>query len=266
MTQSTPIRIPPSHPARPGEHAAPASPAPLIRLSGVDKTYAGKGATCTALAGFDLQVARGEFIAISGQSGSGKSTVLNLLGGLDRPSAGEVWIDGQAVHTLPERDLARWRGRAVGIVFQFFQLMPSLSAVENVMLPMDLAGRWPARERHGRALSLLTRLGIAEHADKLPSAMSGGQQQRVAVARALANDPALLLADEPTGNLDTRNAAALLDLLDELVAHGQTLVMVTHDPAVLRRAHRTVTLVDGRAVNGAGQAGVSDESARVCHG
>jgi putative ABC transport system ATP-binding protein len=223
----------------------PASQAPLIRLSGVGKTYAGAGATCTALAGFDLQVRRGEFVAISGQSGSGKSTVLNLLGGLDRPSAGEIWVDGQAVHALSERDLAQWRGRAVGIVFQFFQLMPSLSAVENVMLPMDLTARWPARERRRRALALLARLGIAEQADKLPSFMSGGQQQRVAVARALANAPALLLADEPTGNLDTRNAAALLDLFDELVAGGQTVVMVTHDPAVLRRVHRTVTLVDG---------------------
>jgi putative ABC transport system ATP-binding protein len=243
----------------------PASSAPLIRLSSVDKTYAGKGATCTALAGFNLQVERGEFVAISGQSGSGKSTVLNLLGGLDRPSAGEVWVDGQAVHAMPERDLARWRGRSVGIVFQFFQLMPSLSALENVMLPMDLAGRWPARERRGRAFSLLERLGIAGQTDKLPSAMSGGQQQRVAVARALANAPALLLADEPTGNLDTRSAAALLDLLDELVAQGQTLVMVTHDPAVLRRAHRTVTLVDGRAVNGAEQAGMRVEDGRVSH-
>jgi putative ABC transport system ATP-binding protein len=262
MSLSTPQPIMPCHPARPGETTLSASQAPLIRLSGVDKTYASNGATCTALAGFNLQVRRGEFIAISGQSGSGKSTVLNLLGGLDRPSAGEVWVDGQAVHALPERDLARWRGRSVGIVFQFFQLMPSLSAVENVMLPMDLAGRWPARERRRRASALLERLGIPEQADKLPSAMSGGQQQRVAVARALANAPALLLADEPTGNLDTRNAAALLDLLDELVAEGQTLVMVTHDHAVLRRAHRTVTLVDGRAV---GETDMKDEGAQVCH-
>jgi putative ABC transport system ATP-binding protein len=232
-------------PCAPVVAAHAASPAPLIRLCGVGKTYAGAGASCTALAGFDLQVRRGEFVAISGQSGSGKSTVLNLMGGLDRPSAGEIWIDGLAVHALSERALAQWRARAVGIVFQFFQLMPSLSAVENVMLPMDLTARWPARERRRRALALLARLGIAEQADKLPSCMSGGQQQRVAVARALANAPALLLADEPTGNLDTRNAAALLDLFDELVADGQTLVMVTHDPAVLRRVDRAVTLVDG---------------------
>ena len=230
------------------EPAAQARQAPLIRLSGVGKTYAGDGATCHALAGFDLDVQAGEFVAITGQSGSGKSTVLNLLGGLDRPSAGEVWVDGQAVHALPERDLASWRGRSVGIVFQFFQLMPTLTALENIMLPMDLARRCPAGERRQRAMALLHRLGIDGQADKLPSAMSGGQQQRVAVARALANSPALLLADEPTGNLDSHNASSLLDLLEELVADGQTLVMVTHDPAVLRRAHRTVTLVDGRSV------------------
>ncbi|MEC5217986.1 putative ABC transport system ATP-binding protein [Actimicrobium sp. GrIS 1.19] len=242
--------------ATPGAAALPvhsAAAAPLVRLCGVGKTYAGAGAICTALEGFDLQVQRGEFVAICGQSGSGKSTVLNLLGGLDRPSTGEIWVDGQAVHALPERDLAHWRGVAVGIVFQFFQLMPSLSALENVMLPMDLAARWPGRERRSRAMALLARLGIAAQADKLPSFMSGGQQQRVAVARALANAPTLLLADEPTGNLDTRNTAALLDLLLELVADGQTLVMVTHDPAVLRRAHRTITLVDGRMADAEGR-------------
>ncbi|AIF48831.1 ABC transporter ATP-binding protein [Dyella japonica] len=218
----------------------------MIRLRGVNKTYAGGSASCVALADVDLDVFGGEFVAITGKSGSGKSTVLHLLGGLDRPSAGEVWVGGQAVQALSEQALARWRGRSVGIVFQFFQLMPTLSAVENVMLPMDLAGCWPARERRKRALALLDRLDVLPQADKLPSTMSGGQQQRVAVARALANAPALLLADEPTGNLDTHNASALLDLLGELVAEGQTLVMVTHDPSVLRRAGRTVTLEDGR--------------------
>ncbi|WP_266182015.1 ABC transporter ATP-binding protein [Dyella humicola] len=222
---------------------------PVIRLRGVNKTYAGGGATCVALADVDLQVFGGEFVAITGKSGSGKSTVLNLLGGLDRPSAGEVWVDGQALQVLSEQALARWRGRSVGIVFQFFQLMPTLSAVENVMLPMDLAGRWPAKERRKRAQALLDRLGVLPQADKLPSTMSGGQQQRVAVARALANAPALLLADEPTGNLDTHNASALLDLLGELVAEGQTLVMVTHDPSALRRVARTVTLEDGRVAS-----------------
>lgn len=218
---------------------------PVIRLRGVSKTYAGGGATCIALADVDLEVFRGEFVAITGKSGSGKSTVLNLLGGLDRPSVGEVWIDGQALQALSEQSLARWRGRSVGIVFQFFQLMPTLSGVENVMLPMDLAAHWPAKERRKRALTLLDRLGVLAEANKLPSTMSGGQQQRVAVARALANAPALLLADEPTGNLDSHNASALLDLLDELVAEGQTLVMVTHDPSVLCRAARIVTLEDG---------------------
>ena len=225
------------------------SPEPVIRLRGVNKTYATGSATCVALADVDLDVFAGEFVAITGKSGSGKSTVLNLLGGLDRPTAGEVWVDGQAMKTLSEQALARWRGRSVGIVFQFFQLMPMLSAVENVMLPMDLAGRWPASERRQRALALLDRLGVQAQADKLPTAMSGGQQQRVAVARALANAPALLLADEPTGNLDSYNASALLDLLGELVAEGQTLVMVTHDPSVLRQVDRTVTLEDGRVAS-----------------
>ncbi|XRD81634.1 ABC transporter ATP-binding protein [Dyella halodurans] len=220
----------------------------MIRLRGVNKTYAEGSARCIALADVDLQVFGGEFVAITGKSGSGKSTVLNLLGGLDRPSAGEVWVDGQALQALSERALAQWRGRSVGIVFQFFQLMPTLSALENVMLPMDLAGRWPAKERRQRAQALLDRLGVLPQSDKLPSTMSGGQQQRVAVARALANAPALLLADEPTGNLDTHNASALLDLLGELVAEGQTLVMVSHDPSVLRRAGRTVTLEDGRVI------------------
>ena len=222
------------------------SPEPVIRLRGVSKIYAGDSATCVALADIDLDVFRGEFVAITGKSGSGKSTVLNLLGGLDRPSAGEVWVDGRAVQALSERSLARWRGSSVGFVFQFFQLMPTLSGVENVMLPMDLAAHWPAQERRNRALALLDRLGVLAQANKLPSTMSGGQQQRVAVARALANAPALLLADEPTGNLDSHNASSLLDLLGELVAEGQTLVMVTHDPSVLRRAARIVTLEDGR--------------------
>ena len=222
------------------------SPEPVIRLRGVSKTYAGASATCVALTDVDLEVSRGEFVAITGKSGSGKSTMLNLLGGLDRPSAGEVWVDGNAVQALSERSLARWRGRSVGIVFQFFQLLPTLTGVENVMLPMDLAAHWPAKERRKRALALLDRLGVLAEANKLPSTMSGGQQQRVAVARALANAPALLLADEPTGNLDSHNASALLDLLGELVAEGQTLVMVTHDPSVLRRAARIVTLEDGR--------------------
>jgi putative ABC transport system ATP-binding protein len=225
-------------------------PAPLqaavIELRGVDKIYEGPQGGYTALSGCDLTIARGAFTAVVGQSGSGKSTLLNLIAAIDRPTRGEIVVDGTALHALPERALSAWRGRALGIVFQFFQLLPTLTAAENVMLPMDFCRRWPAGERRPRALALLERLGVADQADKLPRALSGGQQQRVAIARALANEPALLLADEPTGNLDSRTAAALLDLFAELVAGGQTVVMVTHDRGALHHASQTVTLVDGR--------------------
>lgn len=220
----------------------------LIRMRGVSKTYVGSAGTFGALTDFDLDIARGEFALVVGQSGSGKSTLLNLIAGIDRPSAGEIDVDGTAVHRLSERALSAWRGGAVGIVFQFFQLLPALTVAENVMLPMDFCRRWPVRERRARALRLLDRLGVVDQADKLPAALSGGQQQRVAVARALANEPALLLADEPTGNLDSVNAAALLRLFGELVRDGQTLVMVTHDRSARAHATRTIELADGRLV------------------
>jgi putative ABC transport system ATP-binding protein len=219
---------------------------PVIELRGVGKTYPGANGGFAALTEIDLTIARGEFAAIAGQSGSGKSTLLNLVAGIDRPTCGEIVIDGTPLHSLPERALSAWRGRAVGIVFQFFQLLPSLTAAENVMLPMDFCRAWPQRERRARALALLDRLGVVAQADKLPGTLSGGQQQRVAVARALANEPALLLADEPTGNLDSVNAAALLNVFSELVRDGQTVVMVTHDRAALRQAQRKIVLIDGR--------------------
>ncbi|UXI66859.1 ABC transporter ATP-binding protein [Tahibacter amnicola] len=222
------------------------SPSPLVNLRGVSKTYAGGAAPFPALSDVDLEIRAGEFVAIAGQSGSGKSTLLNLIAGLDRPSRGEVMVDGHAVHSLSERALSRWRGNHVGIVFQFFQLMPTLTAAENVMLPMDFCGRWRASERRPRALELLQRLGVADQADKFPATLSGGQQQRVAVARALANGPRLLLADEPTGNLDSRSADALLDLLASLVRDGLTIAMVTHEPTAMARASRVVHLADGR--------------------
>ncbi len=230
----------------PLENTDPASA--LIRLRDVGKVYASPAGSFSALASIDLVIHRGEFVAVVGQSGSGKSTLLNLLAGIDRPSSGEITIDGHALHTFSEGALSAWRGRAVGIVFQFFQLLPTLSVAENVMLPMDFARRWPARERRPRALALLERLGVADQADKLPAALSGGQQQRVAVARALANEPAILLADEPTGNLDSRTAEGLLHILGELVHAGQTVVMVTHEHAAMRHASRIVTLADGRIV------------------
>ncbi len=222
---------------------------PLIELRGINKAYRVPGGAFNALVDIDLTIRQGEFIAIVGESGSGKSTLLNLLAGIDRPSSGEVVVDGHALHTLSEKALSAWRGRSVGIVFQFFQLLPTLTAAENVMLPMDFGNRWPARERRTRAVSLLDRLGVAEQAHKLPAALSGGQQQRVAVARALANAPAILLADEPTGNLDSRTSQGLLTLLGDLVREGQTVVMVTHEHAAMRHATRTVTLDDGRIVD-----------------
>jgi len=221
----------------------------LIELRNVDKTYEGPQGGFAALTDCSLTIARGEFTAIVGQSGSGKSTLLNLIAGIDRPTRGEIEIDGTALQSMPEHALSAWRGRAVGIVFQFFQLLPTLTSAENVMLPMDFCRRWAARERRPRAIALLERLGVADQADKLPGSLSGGQQQRVAIARALANEPALLLADEPTGNLDSRSAMALLELFSELVGAGQTLVMVTHDPAARDHAGRAITLVDGRVAD-----------------
>ena len=225
--------------------------APFIALSRVTKTYDTPAGAFNALSDVSAEIDRGEFVAVAGQSGSGKSTLLNLLAGIDRPTSGEIVVDGARVHEMSERALSTWRGRAIGIVFQFFQLLPTLTACENVMLPMDFCGTWPARERRERALSLLHRLGVADQADKLPAKLSGGQQQRVAVARALANAPRLLLADEPTGNLDSRTSQALLELLATLAAEGQTIVMVTHDHAALDYAQRTIALVDGRVAEAA---------------
>ena len=221
---------------------------PVISMRRVTKAYDTPAGSFTALADVDLTIDRGEFVAVVGPSGSGKSTLLGLLAGIDRPTHGEVVVGGTALHDLAEGAITGWRGRAVGIVFQFFQLLPTLTAAENVMLPMDFCRTWPARERRPRALALLDRLGVADQADKLPATLSGGQQQRVAVARALANAPAVLLADEPTGNLDSRTSAAMLEVIAGLVEEGQTVVMVTHEREAIRWATRTVALEDGRVV------------------
>jgi putative ABC transport system ATP-binding protein len=220
----------------------------MITLRDVTKIYPSPAGDLTALADVSLTIQRGEFVVVVGQSGSGKSTLLGLLAGIDRPTWGEIVVGDTAVHALPERAITAWRGRAVGIVFQFFQLLPTLTALENVMLPMDFCGTYPGRERRDRASELLTRLGVADQAYKLPATLSGGQQQRVAVARALANEPAVLLADEPTGNLDSRTSGALIELLSGLVRDGQTIVMVTHEREAVRAASRAVTLADGRIV------------------
>jgi putative ABC transport system ATP-binding protein len=221
---------------------------PLIVLRDVSKTFPAAAGPFTALSDVNLTIDQGEFVAVVGQSGSGKSTLLALLAGIDRPTTGEVFVGTTAVHALSEREMSPWRGRTVGIVFQFFQLLPTLTAAENVMLPMDFCRTWPARERRDRALALLDRLAVADQANKLPSTLSGGQQQRVAVARAMANAPTVLLADEPTGNLDSRTADSMLELLAGLVHDGQTVVMVTHERSAERFATRTITLADGRIV------------------
>jgi putative ABC transport system ATP-binding protein len=221
---------------------------PVIAMRRVTKAYDTAAGSFTALADVDLTIDRREFVAVVGPSGSGKSTLLGLLAGIDRPTHGEVLVGGTPLHDLSESEITAWRGRAVGIVFQFFQLLPTLTAAENVMLPMDFCRTWPARERRPRALALLDRLGVADQADKLPATLSGGQQQRVAVARALANAPAVLLADEPTGNLDSRTSAAMLEVIAGLIEEGQTVVMVTHEREAIRWATRTVALEDGRIV------------------
>jgi putative ABC transport system ATP-binding protein len=225
------------------------STSPAVELRRASKSYPGPQGDFEALSALDLRIERGEFVTVVGASGSGKSTLLNLLAGIDRASGGEVIVGGTSLQGLSERALSAWRGRDLGIVFQFFQLMPTLTAIENVMLPMDLCRRWPAAERRERARALLARLDVSDQADKFPAALSGGQQQRVAVARALANEPALLLADEPTGNLDSRNADALLRMLAALVRDdGLTVVMVTHERGARAHATRTITLADGRVV------------------
>src|SRR5262245_33244303 len=217
----------------------------LITLRGVSKIYDTDARTPPALREVDLAIDAGQSIAVVGKSGSGKSTLLNLIGGLDRPSTGEVTVAGTRLDGASETELARWRGRTVGVVFQFFQLLPTLTVVENVMLPMDFRDARPSRERRSRALDLLDWVGIADQAGKLPSALSGGQQQRAAIARALANDPPILLADEPTGNLDSHTAGVVIDLFRRVHERGTTLVIVTHEPGIAAAADRTVVLEDG---------------------
>ncbi len=225
---------------------SPASP-PIIAFTDVSRRYTTGRGTVTALRDATFTVARGEWVAIVGPSGSGKSTLMNLIAGIDRASSGTVLVSGQELTTLSEERLARWRGRQVGIVFQFFQLMPTLTALENVVLPMELRGRWRG-ERRKRGMALLERVGVAELANALPSQLSGGEQQRVAIARALANDPAILLADEPTGNLDSTTGEHIIDLLAELADGERTLLIVTHDERLAARAPRIIGLADGAIV------------------
>jgi len=218
----------------------------LVDLAHVEKTYRSSAGVFRALQSIDLSVNKGEFVSIIGKSGSGKSTLINMITGIDRPTSGEVWVDHTAVHRLSEEQMALWRGRSVGIVFQFFQLLPMLTAAENVMLPMDYHASYPRVERPERAMHLLEQLGTQHLAHKLPGELSGGQQQSVAIARALANSPPLIAADEPTGNLDSQMADHVLTLFESLVDDGKTILMVTHDQDLSTRALRTVVLADGQ--------------------
>jgi putative ABC transport system ATP-binding protein len=220
----------------------------FITLQNVVKTYTTPAGSFKALKGINLRIKPGEFMAVVGKSGSGKSTLLNMLTGIDRPTSGEVIAGQTALQQLSEGQTARWRGRNVGIVFQFFQLLPTLTIVENIVLAMDFCKTIPVRQRKPRALELLDQVGIAEQAYKLPAMLSGGEQQRAAIARALANDPPIIVADEPTGNLDSETANAVFQLLQAQASAGKTVVVVTHDRDLAAQVDRTIALADGRIV------------------
>jgi putative ABC transport system ATP-binding protein len=227
----------------------PAGGRQIVELAAVAKDYVTGKLVSPALRGVDLAIAAGEMVAIVGPSGSGKSTITNLIGGIDRPTHGTVTVNGQRLDTMKEEALARWRGDNVGIVFQFFQLLPTLTALENATLPMDFARFGSPADRADRARRHLELVGLGDKADRLPLELSGGEQQRVAIARALACDPGILIGDEPTGNLDSHNAAEMFDLLVRLHRRGTTVVFVTHDAQLACRAPRTVTVRDGRIVD-----------------
>ena len=222
---------------------------PIIELREVNKYYKSAAGDFLALDKVDLQIGAGEFVSIIGKSGSGKSTLLNMITGIDRPTTGEVLVNGSPIHQMSENQLAGWRGENLGIIFQFFQLLPSLSLLQNVMLPMDLLGKHSSREKRERAEHLLEIVGLSDHKHKLPSMVSGGQQQRAAMARALANDPPVIIADEPTGNLDSKTAETIFGLFNDLVAQGKTVIIVTHDSSLAKRTHRTALIADGEIVN-----------------
>ena len=223
---------------------------PLIILKGVTKVYKGLSGHVQALQDINLHVNPGEFLAITGKSGAGKTTLVNMITGLDHCTQGEIFVSGSALHKFGSEQAASWRGRNVGVVFQTFELLPSLSVLHNVTLPMEFAGVYSPKLRLIRAISLLKQVGVAEHANKKPSAVSGGQQQRVAIARALANDPPLIIADEPTGSLDTVTASIVLKLFSMLVKQGKTILLATHDQDILQYCSRAIMLSDGKMIQG----------------
>jgi putative ABC transport system ATP-binding protein len=230
------------------EKHAGAAQESLIRLADVVKTYDTGEVPFTALRGVNLDVSSGEFVGLIGKSGSGKTTLINMITGIDHPTSGQVVVGGTPVHGLNENQLAIWRGKTIGVVFQFFQLLPTLTVVENVMLPMDFCNVYRVDDRPQVAMKLLEHVEMADQAHRLPSALSGGQQQRVAIARALANDPPIVAADEPTGNLDSKTADAVFELFEDLVARGKTIVMVTHDNDLASRVTRALHVADGEIV------------------
>lgn len=236
---------------------------PLIDVRNICKSYDTPTGAFMALKNISLQIHPAEFVAVIGKSGSGKSTLMNVLTGIDRVDSGEIIINKLPIHSLDEANLTAWRGKNVGIIFQFFQLLPTLTVAENIMLAMDFCQTFPTKARRPRALSLLKKLGILEQADKLPSALSGGQQQRAAIARALANDPPILVADEPTGNLDTETALSIMRLFSTLVSEGKTVVMVTHERDYRDFFSRTINLSDGQLLEPLTVATTSGEKQEV---
>lgn len=236
------IATPPQPRVRPRTaHGGPA----LIRMDNITKAYETPNGPFLALKEIDLRIGKGEFVAVVGKSGSGKSTLINMITGIDRPTEGEIYIAETPIHNLGEGPMAEWRGRNVGVIFQFFQLLPMLTCVENVMLPMDFCKMYKPSERRKRAIHLLDMVEMADQADKLPSEVSGGQQQRVAIARALSNDPPVIVADEPTGNLDSKTADAVFQMFERLINEGKTILMVTHDDELAQRVTRRITIADG---------------------
>jgi len=224
-------------------------PATSIKLAGVEKLYRSGKLEYLALRGVELSISAGEMVAIVGPSGSGKSTIINMITGIDRPTSGTVIVGGERIDQLSEERLASWRGESVGIVFQFFQLLPTLTALENAVLPLDLAHRGSTHERFEQATRNLELVGLGDKLDHVPTELSGGEQQRVAIARALACDPKLIVGDEPTGNLDTVTAAQMFELFERLNEDGKTVLYVTHDRELARRAHRIVSIRDGVVVS-----------------